>query len=328
MKSIPRAASVAAAFALAVARLSSQTPGQKPSFDVISIKPSPPPSPGGAFRLGGGAQGDRFTMNMATLRTLLNAAYVENVPLTAPRQLEIIGGPVWMDSDRSDVQAKADCQGGSLPRTQLQLMVQSLLEDRFKLKAHMETRELPIYNLVTAKDGAKIKKSADQTKPAPLMALPGPCEQASGANTPPPFPPPGRGGNPFDQKTPPPRGTLMMSMGPNGMTLRATATPFANLVRVLQGQLGRTIVDKTGLEGLFDFELTYSAEGLGSPFGRGLPLPPQLPPVGGAGASAPAAADAAPSLFSAIQELGLKLESARGPIEVLVIDSVEKPTEN
>jgi uncharacterized protein (TIGR03435 family) len=88
-------------------------------------------------------------------------------------------------------------------------------------------------------------------------------------------------------------------------------------------------VDKTGLEGLFDFELTFSQEGLSSPFGRGLPLPPSLPPVGAAGAApTPAAADPAPSLFTAVQELGLKLESAKGPVEVLVIDSVEKPTEN
>jgi len=121
----------------------------------------------------------------------------------------------------------------------------------------------------------------------------------------------------------------MMMMGPNGMTMRATATRFDAVVRLLQNQLGRTIVDKTGLEGLFDFELTFSSEGLGSPFGRGLPLPPPLP--GGPAGPTPAAttsADSAPSLLTAIQELGLKLESARGPVEVLVIDSVEKPTDN
>ena len=121
----------------------------------------------------------------------------------------------------------------------------------------------------------------------------------------------------------------MMMMGPSGMTLRATAMPVATFVGLMQNQLGRTVVDKTGLEGLFDFELTFSPEGLGSPFGRGLPTP--LPPAGAAGgaaSTAPAAPDSAPSLLTAIQELGLKLESAKGPVEVLVIDSVEKPTEN
>ena len=123
----------------------------------------------------------------------------------------------------------------------------------------------------------------------------------------------------------------MMGFGAtSGMTLRATATPFATIVGLLQRQLGRPIVDKTGLEGLYDFELTFSAEGLGSPFGRGMPVPPS--PLGGGPAGSPAApvtaADPAPSLLTAIQELGLKLESAKGPVEVLVIDSVEKPTEN
>jgi uncharacterized protein (TIGR03435 family) len=120
---------------------------------------------------------------------------------------------------------------------------------------------------------------------------------------------------------------MMMGMGTGGMTLRATATPLPNLVGMLRQQLGRTIVDKTGLEGLFDFEMTFTAEGLESPFGRGFPMPQQLPPVGAAPAPA-TAPDPAPSLFAAIQELGLKLESAKGPVDVLVIDSAEKPTEN
>ena len=120
----------------------------------------------------------------------------------------------------------------------------------------------------------------------------------------------------------------MMMMGPAGMTMRATATPFRALVGLLQQQLGRTIVDKTGLEGLYDFELTFSQEGLQSPFGRGFPLAQQLPPVGGPGGPASTASDPVASLFTAIQELGLKLESGKGPVEVFVIDSVEKPTEN
>jgi uncharacterized protein (TIGR03435 family) len=242
--------------------------------------------------------------------------------------MQIVGGPAWMDSERYDVQAKADCSGGTFSRERLQLMVQSLLEDRFQLKAHWETRELPIYNLVVAKDGPKIKRSADQTAPTFGAAPPAPCQPAT-ANPPPPFPP-GRG-DPFAPGRPPPRGATMMMMGPGGMTARASATPFRAIVGLLQQQLGRTIVDKTGLEGLYDFELTFSQEGLQSPFGRGFPLPQQLPPVGAptGSASAPATApDPAPSLFAAIQELGLKLESAKGPVDVLVVDSAEKPTEN
>ena len=119
-----------------------------------------------------------------------------------------------------------------------------------------------------------------------------------------------------------------MSLG-TSMTLRATGTQLQVVIGMLQMQLGRKVLDKTGLDGLYDFELTFSPEGLESPFGRGLPLPP--PGAGapaGSASAAPTASDPLPSLFTAIQELGLKLESAKGPVEVLVIDSVEKPTEN
>jgi uncharacterized protein (TIGR03435 family) len=95
-------------------------------------------------------------------------------------------------------------------------------------------------------------------------------------------------------------------------------------------QLGRKVLDQTGLDGLYDFELTFSSEGLDSPFGRGFPLPPPGA-AGAAGAgttSQPIASDPLPSLFTAIQELGLKLESTKRPVEVLVVDSVEKPTAN
>src|SRR5204863_7096121 len=105
----------------------------------------------------------------------------------------------------------------------------------------------------------------------------------------------------------------------------------ANLVGMLQQQLGRTILDKTELQGLYDFKLTFSPEGLQSPFGaRGGPTPP--PAGAGAVGFGPtingAATDPVPSLFTAVQELGLKLESAKGPVEVLVIESVQKPSEN
>jgi len=85
----------------------------------------------------------------ASLKMLLQLAYSRpntNGQPTNPNQLQVIGGPNWIDSDRYDIEAKADCSGGILPREQMQLMVQSMLEDRFQLKAHLETRELPIYN--------------------------------------------------------------------------------------------------------------------------------------------------------------------------------------
>src|SRR5215467_9698153 len=179
-----------AACTFAVMPLLSQTSTKpKPSFDVISIKPS---APNLGIR-GGGARGDRFTMTGASLRMLLQNGYQ---PLSSGGgpigQLQIIGGPNWMETDRYDIQATADCSGGVLSREQLQLMVQSMLEDRFQLKAHMETRELPIYNLVVAKDGAKIKPSEDQTMPVRAGGgPPQPCGPVPAtAATPPPPPPP------------------------------------------------------------------------------------------------------------------------------------------
>src|SRR5262249_34941720 len=115
-----------------------------------------------------------------------------------------------------------------------------------------------------------------------------------------------------------------------------SAVPISNLVGSLQQQIGRPVIDKTGLKGLFDFILQFSPEGLNTPgLFPGAPTP--LGPVGaaagpgaatGAGPAPAASGDPVPSTFTAIQELGLRLESAKGPVEVLVVDSAQKPPEN
>src|SRR5262245_13363373 len=178
----------AAAFAgMPLFSQTSQIP--KPSFEVISIKPTAPST---NFIRGGGARGDKYTMTGAILRMLLQNAYQRPSTGGPAGQLQIIGGPSWIDSDRYDIQATADCSHGVLSRDQVQLMVQSMLEDRFQLKAHMETRELPIYNLVVAKDGPKLKTSEDQTPPA-VGGPPQPCGPVPDAPALPPFPPPAPG---------------------------------------------------------------------------------------------------------------------------------------
>jgi uncharacterized protein (TIGR03435 family) len=329
MKKTGKVALIIFAFAFAVVPLLSQTAAkQKPSFEVVSIKPS---APSLGIR-GGGPRGDRYSMVGATLRTLLQNGFsrANNTPLGG--QLQVINAPNWIDSDRYDIDAKADCSGGILPREQMQLMVQSMLEDRFQLKSHMETRELPIYNLVIGKDGPKIKKSEDQT-PSPFAAAgpPQPCGPAPAA-PPPPLPPPPAPGQPFDFSRLP-RGAMVMMMNPTtGMTMQASGVPLTNLVGMLQQQAGRPIIDKTDLKGLFDFKLNFLPEnqpnfGPGPPGGLGPGPGPAT--IGPAPAPTTAAADPIPSVFTAIQEqLGLRLESAKGPVEVLVIESVQKPTEN
>jgi len=326
---------LAALLFMAVPLLSQTAQTTKPSFDVVSIKPSEPNAMG---MRGGGTRGNRYTMTGANLRMLLQQGYREATD--GPSQLQIINPPSWIDADRYDIQATVDCSGGILAREQVQLMIQSMLEERFQLKAHIETRELPIYNLVVAKDGPKIKPSEDQTLPRLGSGPPQPCgpapELPPAPPPPPPPPPPGAGGA-FPPNVNLPRGAMMMMMSPTGMMLQATGVPLANLLGMLSQQVGRPVVDTTDLKGLFDFRLRFSPEGLNVP-----PLPPgALPgaPLGGAavggtgpnptgpGATA-SASDPVPSIFTAIQELGLKLESAKGPVRVLVIDSVQKPKEN
>jgi len=315
-----------AAAAFAALPLLSQTPApQRLSFDVVSIKPNASPPRGGY--IGGGTRGDRYTMVYSNLRMLLRSAY--QPPSTTPSApLQIIGGPNWIDSDRYDIQATANCGGGSLSQEQVQLMIRSMLEDRFQLKAHMETREGQVYNLVVAKNPPKIKLSEDQT-PVPRRAFVPilPCNPVPEppANPGPPTIPPGQRGNPFDPNNPAPRGFMGMSFSQSGIVLRGSAASISSMISMLQNYVGGQILDKTDLKGLYDFTLQFGPEGLVNPDGR---------PMSSATITAPGApggdraADPAPTLFTAIQELGLKLEPAKGPIEVLVVESVQKPTEN
>jgi uncharacterized protein (TIGR03435 family) len=183
----------------------------------------------------------------------------------------------------------------------MSLMLQSLLEDRFQLKIHRETKELPVYDLAVAKGGPKVKLSEDQS---PFR----PPERGAA-----PPPPPQRGG-------PMPRGSMRMGRG----DLEATALPLTSLINALSQQLGRTIVDKTGLQGLYDIKLQWTPDALPSgPAGSGGPAgirgPNEPPPPDPAG----------PTIFTAVQEqLGLRLESSKGPVEIIVIDNVERPAAN
>jgi uncharacterized protein (TIGR03435 family) len=323
MKRIGKIVLFTTASAFAVFPLLSQTP-KKPSFEVTSVKPT---APGPNFIRGGAPRGDRMDLTGANLRMLLQISYGRMAAGPGP-QIQIIGGPTWIDSDRYDIQAKADCSGGKLSNEQTQLMMQSLLEDRFQLKAHKETRELPVYNLVVGKDGPKLKASADQTPTIFAGGPPTPCDPDAAKFALPPPPPPPRGGGPgaLPDLSNVPRGAMFMMMSPTGMTMVTNGAPIANLVGMLTQQVGRPVIDKTDLKGLFDFKLTFSPEGIQNPFGGG--PPGGGPPIGGLSTTPNNSADPVPSIFTAIQELGLRLESTKGPVEVLVVDSVQKPTEN
>ncbi len=286
----------------------SQERGARPSFEVVSIKPNTSGAGGGGI---GTRPGGLFTATNVPAKMLIRQAY-------RMQDFQIIGGPNWLTTDRFDVEARAEA--GAVPPPSgppdptrpnpIALMLQSMLEDRFQLKVHIETRELPVYNLVVGRDGSKMKSSADQN----------PQRGAAPPVPPPPVGPPPPGG-------PGPRGAPVMGPGSiriGGGNLVANTIAMPQFVNTLSQMVGRPVVDKTGLTGMFDIDLRWTPEGgQGGPFGPGGPAGPEIAP-------APVAADpSAPSIFTAVQEqLGLRLESAKGPVEVIVIDSVQKPTEN
>ena len=267
-----------------------QTPAAKRlAFEVASVKSAPPPT---GFPPSGGPQGTRFTMTAVTLRRLLLYAY--DLP-SGPTDDRILGGPRWLDSDRFDIQAKAADEIGTLLVADARLMLQSLLEDRFKLKAHLEARDVAVYNLVIGKDGLKLKLSVDQ---GPYTG-PGAADRAL----------------PTDALGSVPRGVVRMTRDAGGRTLTGSSVRLASLVTFLQSEVGRPVIDKTNAPGLYDFAIHLGAA-------------PAPSPDAAAPGQTPTAAEPAGSIFKAFEDVGLRLEAARGSIKVLAVESVQKPSEN
>jgi uncharacterized protein (TIGR03435 family) len=294
-----RTATAAAAFcAIALA----QTPAS-PTFDVATVKAAAPQQPGQMMmrqRGGPGSQdpGQYSVENFSLSRLLMRAYGVQSYQIT---------GPSWLESERFDVVAKIPA---GTTEEQFRLMLQNLLAERFKLAIHQETKELPTYALVVAKGGPKLKESAKEDPNAPAAAPPqGP-------------PPVGR-----DGRMQMPRGGrgMMVMMGPKGLHTEAARSTMAQLSDFLSNQLGRPVLDMTGLTGQYDYSLDFSPEGLAMMKGPGM----MAPPPGGGGHAEEGGPEGGGSLFSAVQDLGLKLESRKGPVALVVVDSGQKtPTEN
>jgi uncharacterized protein (TIGR03435 family) len=241
---------------------------QKPAFAVASVKRNDSGSQTVSFLPSTG----RFNAQNATLGMLINWAY-------KVQDFQVIGAPGWINSEGYDVDARTDgtASGQDINGPMLQL----LLEERFKLVVHRETKELPVYLLTPAKNGLKLSEGKCLT-----------LEPNS-------RPDPGQRQSDF---------CGYMVIGNNN--LRATSIRMENLVDALKNILRRTVIDKTGFSGNFDVTIRWRDESA---------------PAN----TAPPSTDALPSIFTAFEEqLGLKLESSKGPVEVLVIDSVQKPSEN
>ena len=296
------------------------------------MKPADLPTPDGRGMIrimppsGGPGTADpsRIHYPYSTLRYLLFTAYnVKDFQIT---------GPATLDSERFEITAT---MAPGTTKEQFRVMLQNLLAERFKLVIHRDTKELPVYSLTVLKGGPKMKPSAgeptvDRDAPFPAPPAPPSGPPKMGADGFPDLPPVGGRPGFFD---------IMM---PGRAKLTAQFQTMHDFADQLSTRLAKPVVDDTGLTGKYDFTLIYLPEQMNGPMGR-LPLPP--PPPGGGGAIAtgpgpgPANADGRgpapdsepmPTLFAALQsQLGLKLEAKKGPVEIIVVDHVEKtPTEN
>jgi uncharacterized protein (TIGR03435 family) len=262
-----------------------------PAFDVASVKPSSPASNGHSLMM---SEGKFFTENQS-LMGLIKFAY------TLKSDDQLIGAPAWVASKGFDIDAKEDAAFVEAAKTlspeqriaQIRLMVQALLQERFHLQVSRETRELPVYALVVAKGGPK------------MTAMPPPDLSRTSA------PPPAPGDAPVRR-----RGSGIRSTGRGDLTgLAATMDLLTNVLSNQNETAGRLVLDKTGLTGNYDWTLKWTPEKSESTVSGG---------SGNAGAD-----ETGPSFFTAIQEqLGLKLESQKGPVAVVVIAHVELPDAN
>jgi uncharacterized protein (TIGR03435 family) len=259
---------------------------QAPAFEVATVKPAAPDARGRFISPGPGG-GIRIT-NM-TLKDMVEFAW--NL-----QPFQLSGGPAWLDSVHYDVVAEPEAKPGAKGRAnpdEMRLMLQSLLKDRFQLRIHQDTKELPIYALVLARKDGKLGPDLVESKE-------GSCVKVDPSQPPPP-PQPG---------APRPRFCGNMMIGP--FSLEAYQHTMAELAPLLSRMVERKVVDQTGLKGNYDISLQFPHDD-----------PPTAPDA------SPARPDMAAAIFSTFPErLGLKFESTKGPVEVIVIDSAEKPSDN
>lgn len=290
---------------LGVASRSAAQSGAPPTFEVASVKRSTPNALG--VRIPPPVAG-RFTAQNASLRDLIVIAY-------GLFTFQVEGGPDWVSSSRFDIQATTGAPLVGL--SAMRPMLQSLLADRFRLKSRSEMREMPVYALVVAGEtnqpSAKVTVSrTDCPKAAEDLALgrtgPGALAELLQA---------GKGAPCAILPVPPP---LLPAQAPETMTVRADGASMADLARYLTSQTGRPVLDRTGLDRLYDWEMTFHVEGgerIALASQPDILITPPPPPPG---------TPRAPSVMVALEEeLGLKLESTRGLVEILLVDSAALP---
>jgi len=219
------------------------------AFEAVSIKPNDL----GAGQSNSHGSPGRLTASMTTKKLIEQAFGV--------RDSQVSGGPAWLDQVNYDFVAKTPTPV-DLNRKTLEPYFQSLLADRFHFKYHRETKEFPVYFLVTSKNGPKLSPHAGEA---------GESSHSSGTK--------------------------------EKVIMTDTNVSMESLANFLDSELERPVIDKTGLRGGFDFRMEWSPDQTSD--------------------------STVPSIFTALQEqLGLRLESGKGPVEILVIESIEQPSEN
>jgi uncharacterized protein (TIGR03435 family) len=270
-----------------------------PSFEVATIKPaSSQPRPSSASPA-------EVHISNVTVRNLIEQAY--GIPWTSAENERVLGGPAWLDTNHYDIVARipgdlAEVQqklSRDQQKRQISLMLQSLLAERFHLKLHFETRVLTVYALVVAKPNPKLVESTKQIESTESTAQESPIAIRL----------PSR---PEDVR----HGILVLYKGQSAeMTGRQAS--LDDLVRWFAGYSevgGRPVVNQTGLSGLYEFTLRWTRQSLAA-----TPQP----------GSSDAAGNDAPPLFTALpDQLGLRLKPAKAPVEVILIDHTDPPTDN
>jgi uncharacterized protein (TIGR03435 family) len=290
------AAGLATVLALAAPAVA-QSPAPKPAFEVASIKLESNcagrprginqiPTPG------------RLAIPCTSVQELIQASYIIFAKGDTPDMnlIDVTGGPTWARSDLYSINAKAE--DGAPVGKMIGPMLRALLEDRFQLQVHRETKEGPVYFLTAPNGAAKLKPTAEGScVPIDLNKLPKPGE-----------PMPKFCGSQ----------SVRIVNGRNSVTTTGSnMKDFA--ASFLSNMLDRKVIDKTGLDGRFDLSFEFAPDSSLRMF-QGRPAnnsTDALPP-----------APEGPNIFMALDRLGFKLERGKGPVEVLVIDRIERPSEN
>jgi uncharacterized protein (TIGR03435 family) len=297
---------MASAVVLAVTVFVAAAAGQaSPAFDVASVKPNKSgKQPSSNFPLG---PGDVYVPNggffSATNQPLITYFYFAYRIMSNQGRYVLPQLPQWVTTERFDIQARAE---GNPGKNEMRLMMRSLLADRFKLAVHHETRQVPLFAIVLVKPGKTgphLQLHPNDTS-CPTTTQP-PAKPASQAPTAADgFPVLCNGLFPLPASAP-----GRMRVGGRNVTINFIADTLSGMA-----DLGRAMFDKTGLSGTVDFVLEWTPERR-TPPQPGAASQPDLP--------------SGPTFQQALREqLGLKLESEKGPLEIIVVDQVEHPSEN